>query len=240
METESIIARLNKLIAHEKSARSIGSTEEAEVFAAKIQDLMFKYKLEMTDVEFAAQEINEPVEAEVVEEAALTGETRKLIKTGWIGVLTEAVTRANFCRAVGQRGGNGITLIGKASDRAAAKAMMQYLYDACVEAAPIHTQKHCFGGSGDKRSFTLAFKMGFACAIAARLKAQKAQLAAGAGEQGLIRIDQLERQVTAKMKETFPSLRKERASMPASHSGFQTGKAYGAAIGVIPTKRLRA
>jgi len=48
----AMMTTLRKLITHEKSARSIGSIEEAESFAAKIQELMFKHKLAMTDVEY--------------------------------------------------------------------------------------------------------------------------------------------------------------------------------------------
>ena len=40
--TEKVIDKLRKLIEHEKSARHIGSVAEAESFAARIQELMFR------------------------------------------------------------------------------------------------------------------------------------------------------------------------------------------------------
>ena len=46
-----IIEKLRKLIAHEKSARSIGNIHEAEAFASRIQTLLDEHKLSMGEVE---------------------------------------------------------------------------------------------------------------------------------------------------------------------------------------------
>lgn len=46
-----IIEKLRKLIAMEQSARSIGSLAEAEAFASKVQELLSKHKLEMSEIE---------------------------------------------------------------------------------------------------------------------------------------------------------------------------------------------
>jgi hypothetical protein len=58
---------LQKLIAHEQSARAIGNTAEAEAFAMKIADLMFRHNLSMSDVEIKQQEQDEPIDREIVE-----------------------------------------------------------------------------------------------------------------------------------------------------------------------------
>jgi len=253
----AILGTLAKLIAHEKSARSIGSVEEAEAFAAKIQELMFKHKLEMTDVEYAEQEKSEPVLAEFMTEEELTGASRRSVQSQtWVGILMEAVTRANFCRAIGTRGkGNSYTVFGRESDRIAAKSTFSYLYGACLEAAPEATRAyeyseqfradHARDGYYSsratlKRRFTQGFKAGFASGIAARLRSQVVSLKASAGEQGLIRIDQLAQQVDAKVKDTFPRTQKSSSSMPKGRSGYNAGKAYGGSIGINSTKRLCA
>lgn len=199
-EQESILATLAKPILHEKSARSIGSVDEAEAFAAKIQALMFKHKLEMTDIKFAEQEKNEPVLSERLEEEDALGVRRESTRRQrWVDILVGAVAKANFCQAACPRG-NNFYFFGRATDLAAAKAMIQYLYAACLEALPLQSIDH----SENKCTFNAGFKLGFAMAIAKRLRVQRTELAATLTEKGLIRIDQVERAVAARMKMRFP------------------------------------
>jgi hypothetical protein len=58
----TIVAKLRKLVAHERSTRSIGSLAEAETFAAKIQDLLTAHKLSMSEIDFQAREEGEPID----------------------------------------------------------------------------------------------------------------------------------------------------------------------------------
>ena len=64
MTQEKIIETVKKLHAHSKSAEQIGSEEEAQAFATKVQELLMKYNLSMSDIEWE-QEIN--LEATIVE-----------------------------------------------------------------------------------------------------------------------------------------------------------------------------
>lgn len=48
----NILDKIRKLIKHERSARSIGSIHEAAIFAAKIQELLDQYNLQMSDVDY--------------------------------------------------------------------------------------------------------------------------------------------------------------------------------------------
>lgn len=250
-----ILATLAKLIAHEKSARLIGSIAEAETFAAKIQELMFRHKLEMTDVEYAEEEKNEPVLAEFMTEEELTGKGRhSQTNQSWVGILMAACAKANFCRAIGSRGkGNSYTVFGRLSDRTAAKALFMYLYQACLETAPeLSRQYMCseqyvqdrardYGYSSEatfKRRYTSGFKLGFATGISNRLRSQVVSLKASAGEQGLIRIDQLARNVDAAVRDQFPRLAHARAASVRGRSGYDAGRAYGSSIGLNSTKRL--
>ena len=52
---ENVIDKLRKIMAHAASAREIGNLAEAEAFAAKAQELLLRHKLDMTEVEFAAE-----------------------------------------------------------------------------------------------------------------------------------------------------------------------------------------
>lgn len=60
MSADKIAVLISKLKAHEQSARNIGNQAEAEAFAAKIAQLLTEHKLSMSEVEYQAQEQENP------------------------------------------------------------------------------------------------------------------------------------------------------------------------------------
>ena len=235
---DAVIDKLRKIIAMSDSAKSIGNLAEAEAFATKAQELLLKHKLDMSDVEFSAEELNEPVLSEVLEADELLDMTHKQRQDKWIGILISAVTKANFCRALGYRRSNRYTVVGRASDRQAATELFQYLSKAAIEMAPREALAH--GAINTKKSFISAFKLGFASAIARRLTVKAAELKAGAQVQGLIRIDQMTRATDDKFKELFPNTQNARVTRARNYTGYQAGRTYGTAVGINGTKRLGA
>jgi len=91
-----------------------------------------------------------------------------------------------------------------------------------------------------KRTFQSGWKLGYASALHKRLEAKRGQLLAGAGEQGLIRINQLERSLKEALKLHFPSLRKGGAVSTKGVSGYRAGQKYGSEVGINSRKRLQA
>lgn len=61
MADEKILEKLAKIKAHADSAKQIGNEAEAQAFAAMLQSLLLKHKLEMTDVQYAAEMKEEPI-----------------------------------------------------------------------------------------------------------------------------------------------------------------------------------
>lgn len=55
-KTESVMELLAKLMRHEQSAREVGSLAEAEAFASKVQAMLTKHKLEMSEIKFEERE----------------------------------------------------------------------------------------------------------------------------------------------------------------------------------------
>jgi hypothetical protein len=92
--------------------------------------------------------------------------------------------------------------------------------------------------NGSKRSFITSFKLGFASAIAERMRVTTQELKAGAQEQGLMRIDQLEKKVADKFSDLFPHATRGRKTSCKNYSGFSAGKAYGHAVGIGGGPRL--
>lgn len=250
---EKTIDKLRKLIEHEKSARTIGNQAEAEAFAAKIQELLLKHKLEMSDVEYAATEAQEPVLNEFIPFEDLTGIASRYRTQGWVSVLAMAVAEANFCSCVKSSVQAGFFFVGRETDRETAKTMFRYLYQTCIEVAPWHAQEYAKSeqfsydsartlqsAASLKRTFNSGFKLGFASAIYHRLKRERETLLTGVQEQGLIRLDQLQKQVDDVTNKTFPHLRKGRKISTRSHAGYHAGKQYGANVGLNGSKRLMA
>ena len=95
-----IIDLLRKLIAQEKSEREIGNLAAAETFAAKAQELLTKHKLDMTEVEFAEEEANEPVIGECIDSNDLLGIPAKSKNDRWHSVLISTIAAANFCKVL--------------------------------------------------------------------------------------------------------------------------------------------
>jgi hypothetical protein len=241
-----IIELLRKLIASEKSERELGNLAMAESFAAKAQELLTKHKLEMTDVEFAAEEANEPIIGENVSSDDLIGIDAKKSNDKWHSILISVIADANFCKVMGGRG-NHFVIVGRESDRLAVKALFTYLSQACIEMARRECNKarpisifERRGQSAQNRGFISSFKTGFAMAIYQRLRVKKMELKAGANVQGLIRIDQMERAVAQEFKNIFPNAYTKSSRVSARDAGgYNAGKSYGSAVGINSSLRLK-
>ena len=230
-----IIDLLKKLISSEESERIIGNLAAAEAFAAKCQELLFKHKLEMSDLEIADEEVNEPIAAEVMSATEILNISASRYET-WTGVLINGICKANFCKVIRTRP-NIFNVVGRRSDRTAVMTLFVYLSKACIEMAPREASAAC-GPFGDKRGFISSFKLGFASAICQRLRTKLAELKSSTQEQGLMRIDQIERAVSQKYMELYPHTRTGGYSCARNRDGYSAGRAYGQSVGINSTLRL--
>jgi hypothetical protein len=144
----AIIDRLQKLIAHERSAREVGNIAEAEAFAAKIQTMLTTHKLTMTDVEFEAQDTVDPIGQD---EVCLDGRSTPT----WQVYLAQSIARNFFCCVLGVSRENRQTFIGRDSDRLAAVEMFRYLVGLGLSLAAKEEQSaHSGEGVGVSRHCT--------------------------------------------------------------------------------------
>jgi hypothetical protein len=246
MEKESVISLLRKLMAQADGEKAVGNLAAAEAFAAKAQELLLKHKLEMSDVEIAAEEMNEPVLGEVIcadEMMDAKYNYNRQKSDIWVSTLLNACAKANFCKVLTHRGGkNMMTIVGRASDRAAASALFVYLSKACIEMAPREADMNGAYEKIERRTWISSFKLGYANAIYHRLDSKRDQLKAGLALQSnstaLTRIDQMEKAVEEKFEELFPDTVKAGGGRASNRSGYHAGGAYGSRIGINGTKRL--
>lgn len=130
----SVVELLRKLISHEKSARDIGSIQEAEAFAGKIQELLDLHKLGMSDVEWDTREQEEPIDWEAVGEHDPDFKHSKTRKE-WQTRIAACIAACNGCKLVlgHRKEGNSVSFVGRTSDRELCKIMFIYMLNLAYD-----------------------------------------------------------------------------------------------------------
>jgi len=129
----AVTERLQKLIAMEQSARKIGNIAEAEAFAAKVAELLFRHNLSMSDIEIKEQEQNEPIDREYV--AGNKG------RSPWMEILAKAVATACFCKHMIIGKTSTQIFVGRTSDRQAAASLYKHLIGCAVSMCNVEKRK---------------------------------------------------------------------------------------------------
>jgi hypothetical protein len=120
------IRKIRALLAVHRSAKEIGSEEESQAFAAKVQDLLARYKLSLSDVDYEELKTAEPIiEKDVDFESA--GLPIKKARVQWQEVLAYIVSNSYFCRSLIRTGSSRIYLVGKKDDVETAEQVFLYL-----------------------------------------------------------------------------------------------------------------
>ena len=226
----SVVDKLQKLIAHERSAREIGNLAEAETFAAKIAELLFTHKLSMSEVEIADEERNEPVAQETIDG----------LRAPWAGTLAMGIAGASFCRVLQSH--TGYIFIGRTSDRLAAMAMFRNLavtgrkLSESELAAYKKTEQYTYESSFRTRiaaTWKASFLHGYAQAIYMRLQSERKQLTVAAQNAGssLVWINKTESALAEYMAEKYPRLGRSRQSHTNLHGdAYRAGQARGSNV----------
>lgn len=156
-----VVEKIRKLIAHERSARKIGSVAEAAAFAARIQDLLIKHNLSLIEVER-----DQPDKGAISEE-------RYRVRPAWEAVtLAAIVTRAHFCAVI--RTHDGLLFAGREEDRLVSIAMFGYLLSVMRRVARNEEALSKKLGRRIKR-FKPAFYAGFLTALKERYRGPESE-----------------------------------------------------------------
>lgn len=116
------IETLRKLINHEARANEVGNVHEAAAAAGRIQALMTKHKLTMTDLEIASREESDPTAWQGI----TLGERRKKIMDIWRVAIVQECAHADGCETAFRKDDSVFSLIGRAADREVALNMIVY------------------------------------------------------------------------------------------------------------------
>lgn len=235
-----IIERLQKLLNHERSARTIGNMAEAEAFAAKISEMLFAHKLSMSEVEIAEGERNEPVEEEFIEG----------FSAPWAGTLAAATGKTAFCRIL--KSSKGYIFIGRFSDRAAATAIYRHLAVLGVSLADSELAAYRETPEGVfeflarpklARTWKVSFLRGYALAIYRRVDAERKVLTAQAQSSGtsLVFIDKSNAAIQQFVDQKYPRLHKTYNNKSNLHGGaYRSGQRHGAQVSLKGSGALGA
>lgn len=172
MTEEKVIDRVKKLLA--KAHDSAVTLEEAETFAAKAAELLEKYKLSMSDVEFAAQAETDPVKDWYVDPTDL-GMKRKKSRDAVHERLATVVAQAHMCDTVVIPGSNAFYVVGRKMDAEIAIFMFHYLAAtldimSTREYAAYFRKCQRQGDVTRARGFRESYRLGFVSSIARRYR----------------------------------------------------------------------
>lgn len=129
MADQTIHLRIQKLIAHQRSAEGMGSVEEAQAFAAKVAELLTQYKLSMTEVELAEPDEHDPI-GFYFWDPMDHGIASKRKRALWTQRLGSCVAKFHFCRLTYFVGSNAVNFVGKQSDCEIAAQLYGFLIGA--------------------------------------------------------------------------------------------------------------
>lgn len=142
MPDEKIMDKLGKIKAHMESAQELGNEAEAQAFAAKLQEMLLKHKLEMTDIQYTQHLKEEPVEEmRVGGDYEYRGKKRFMTnypdvevthrRCEWAEDLMRVIARAHSCSFLVSKGTSALWIVGRKSDAAVA----EYLFIVLLRAA---------------------------------------------------------------------------------------------------------
>lgn len=248
MVEDSLLIKLAKLKAKADSCQAIGNQVEAELFAAKVQELLLAHKLSMADIDTATLDMGDPIQKESVDPPGLE---KKRTRTWYSETLAQTVAKAHFCRSLIRSDSSTISFVGRNSDREVAIYIYTYLLRMMTYLEKDERRK--FKRLGEQRmmevvralergetppsydekiqltEFTDAFYRGFIEAIDKRYKEQRAQVADPGN--ALVKADG---QVVVWIQENLQL--RSTSGIPAgglgNHMGQQAGRRAGEAVDI--------
>ena len=114
---ESILDKIQKLMNKAASCTEIGNAEEAQAFMGKVQSLMNKHRLEMSDVEaFDPENEDSSIDEEMSSFDKDSGLSSKK-RIWWQNRLAQLIAFNNNCKILVQSGSNNIWFVGRKRDR---------------------------------------------------------------------------------------------------------------------------
>jgi hypothetical protein len=222
-QLDAIIERIKKLQAMTDTSR--GTTPaEAATAAAKIQELLFNYNLELAQIDAA------PDRDDVQSEEGTYGGGKS--ETQWRGTLLHHICLTNFCRSVRRTTTNSPVIVGRKHNILVVRQLFDYLAPEILRLANAASRADGLRGPAIT-AFRRAFALGAVTEIVARLREQR-RVNADATAASTALVLASDRAVATKLKELFPrTVTARRASVSWARQGaYAQGREAGRVIGL--------
>ena len=245
---QKILTKIKKLKAMEESAREIGNEAEALAFAARVQQMLHSYKLEMAQVDENDLDADDAIEVDreffTWDEAGIA-QTRK--RSHWLIALADYVCRYNGCKVHGVHKSNKVGIVGTESSRAVVTWLLVTLarYGKNAMEESYRKEYYLAKKDGDEhrmKGYRRAFLSAFVSRVGQRIKEQwEEDQAKNCTERGLMVIDK-EKEAVEDFWETLDLIKASGFRGAYNQEGARAGQRAGedAAIrcnGVGGTKR---
>jgi hypothetical protein len=233
---ESILDKLRKLMDHADSANKIGNTAEAEAFAAKAQELMLKYEIELNEVERTRRNQDEPIDKTTVH-AKDGGFKPRPQPQQWQLTIAGAIATAYNGDWSYQLRSNNVTFYGRTQNR----ELMVYMFVMLVRTGE-RLMKKARRDLKKERGYTPdafqgSFLNGFAEAIEERLSVDRRKIVTNTNPHALVLLKDERDKVREWIQSNVAfSSAKPKISAGRDYSG--TAKTLGYAAGqAVPLQR---
>jgi len=210
MERGKLMDMIRKLQAKADSSEDLGLTEEAEVFAGKVQELLLQHKLTMSEVMFRQLDTDDPI-GEVMFDFHSQDVRATKARLRWREILLQAVCDAHFCTPfITKRYRSGPTrktsgsftayqIVGRESDREICTYMLAYLINTAEQTAKQAYRKQRRSMDPTK-GFKVSFYNAFAITILERYQAMTRKvrtegMSGISSSMAIVRLDQTKAQL---------------------------------------------
>jgi len=226
MTKEKIVEKLKKLKAHSKSAQEIGNEAEAQAFATKLQELLSKHDIEMTDIEWEEVRKIEGVHIQWTTKCMYPNHPLYKLPT-WAYQLAMSIAKYSQCEILVST--YGITFLGMENHATIAKETMDYMFCAAERLSyAAHAKAYSAGTAG--KGYRASFLVGFISRLNQRFKEYQESLQTATQSTALVRISQaltVAKDTMAKWKAGNPDAKSKtiNSGKVHNHKGYRDGVA---------------
>jgi hypothetical protein len=118
--------KLKKLVNQKRGEEALGNYAAAEAFALKIQELLIKHKLDLSEVEREAEDSSNPLVTKEISPQAW-GEDRLPKRVAWTEGLADIIASHYFCKGLALLESNAVLFVGREADVEIASTVFCYL-----------------------------------------------------------------------------------------------------------------
>lgn len=228
-EKEDIITLIQKLLALSKSSNE----NEAGLAAAKAQELLFKYNLELSEIEAAADSSEKKARKTVTKDWDSVASPKNYGR--WKVTLVHRISRYNFCDVI-LYGRERVLIVGQPHNIAAVKELYSWIGEQILRFA----SEACRNYTGFDRipTFRRSFLESAANTVCNRLYRQW-EASKTASENSTALVIRHEAMVKEYIEEQFPDLRKGRSHRGgSSYDGHRAGIEAGNKVDIVAKRKL--